>query len=119
MQAMSGTLKIVFSLLVIAGAGTYLLASTMATGDSLTYSNTLEQNRAFVGHSLRPWLVRLERAFSNDADLCPGGAYLQFDLDGLLRADAAQRADIYTKALDPITGWMSRTIASSTPTSTR
>jgi HK97 family phage portal protein len=79
-----------------------------ATGDSLTYSNTLEQNRAFVGHSLRPWLVRLERAFSNDPDLCPGGAYLQFDLDGLLRADAAQRADIYTKALDPTTGWMSR-----------
>jgi HK97 family phage portal protein len=79
-----------------------------ASGDSLTYSNTLEQNRAFTSHSLRPWLVRLERAFSNDPDLCPGGAYLQFDLDGLLRADAAGRADIYTKALDPVTGWMSR-----------
>jgi HK97 family phage portal protein len=44
------------------------------TGDSLTYSNTLEQNRHFVTHSLRPWLVRIERAFSNDGDLCPGGA---------------------------------------------
>lgn len=78
------------------------------TGDSLTYSNTTEQNRAFVAHSLRPWLVRIERAFSNDTDLCPGKAYVEFDLDGLLRADAAQRADIYTKATDPITGWMNR-----------
>jgi HK97 family phage portal protein len=78
------------------------------TGDSLTYANTLEQNRHFVTHSLRPWLVRIERAFSNDSDLCPGGTYLQFDLDGLLRADAAQRAEIYTKALNAETGWMTR-----------
>jgi HK97 family phage portal protein len=78
------------------------------TGDSLTYANVLEQNRAFVTHSLRPWLVRIERAFTNDSDLCPGGLYLQFDLDGLLRADAAQRADIYTKALNGETGWMTR-----------
>jgi HK97 family phage portal protein len=78
------------------------------TGDSLTYSNVLEQNRAFVTHSLRPWLVRLERALSNDADLCPGGTYVEFDLDGLLRADATQRAAIYEKALDPIQGWLTR-----------
>jgi hypothetical protein len=31
---------------------------------------------------------------------------VEFKLDGLLRADATGRADIYTKALDPITGWM-------------
>ena len=53
--------------------------------------------------------MRIEQAFSNDPELCPGGAYLQlFDLDGLLRADATQRADIYTKALDPLTGWLTR-----------
>ena len=28
----------------------------------------------------------------DDPDLCPGGTYVQFDLDGLLRADAASRA---------------------------
>jgi HK97 family phage portal protein len=78
------------------------------TGDSLTYDNTLEQNRHFVTHSLRPWLVRIERALSNDTDLCPGNTYVQFDLDGLLRADAATRSEIYTRALDPITGWMRR-----------
>jgi HK97 family phage portal protein len=78
------------------------------TGDSLTYANVLDQNRHFVTHSLRPWLVRIERAISNDSDLCPGTTYVQFDLDGLLRADAATRSEIYTRALDPITGWMRR-----------
>lgn len=68
-------------------------------GDSLTYSNTLEQNRAFVTHSLRPWLTRIEAAFSNDADLCPGGTFLEFDLDNLLRADAATRSEIWQRAL--------------------
>jgi HK97 family phage portal protein len=78
------------------------------TGDSLTYANVLEQNRAFVTHSLRPWLVRIERAISMDADLCPGGTYVQFNLDGLLRADSATRSEIYTRALDPETGWQTR-----------
>jgi len=45
------------------------------TGDSLTYANVTEQNRALVTHSLRPWLVRIEAALSNDADLCPGSTY--------------------------------------------
>lgn len=78
------------------------------TGDSLTYANVAEQNRALVTHSLRPWIVRLERAISNDFDLCPGGTYVQFDLDGLLRADAATRAGIYEKALNAETGWLQR-----------
>ena len=78
------------------------------TGDSLTYANVGEQNRALVTHSLRPWLVRIERAISNDSDLCPGGTYVQFDLDGLLRADAKTRAETYTQALAPDTGWMRR-----------
>lgn len=78
------------------------------TGDSLTYANVGEQNRALVTHTLRPWLVRIERAISNDPDLCPGGTYVQFELDGLLRADAKTRADTYTQALDPDTGWMRR-----------
>jgi HK97 family phage portal protein len=78
------------------------------TGDSLTYANVGEQNRALVTHSLRPWMVRIERAISNDTDLCPGGTYVQFDLDGLLRADAATRSEIYTRALNADTGWLTR-----------
>jgi HK97 family phage portal protein len=78
------------------------------TGDSLTYSNVTEQNRALVTHSLRPWIVRIERAITNDSDLCPAGTYVQFDLDGLLRADGATRSEVYTRALNPETGWMRR-----------
>jgi phage portal protein BeeE len=78
------------------------------TGASLTNASVGEQNRALVTHSLRPWLVRIERAVSNDPDLCPGGTYVQFELDGLLRADAKTRAETYEKALATDTGWMTR-----------
>jgi phage portal protein BeeE len=53
-------------------------------------------------------MVRIERAITNDADLCPGSTYVQFELDGLLRADAAARAQIYTQALNADTGWLRR-----------
>jgi HK97 family phage portal protein len=78
------------------------------TGDSLTYANVQEQSRALVDYSLRPWLVRIERAISNDTDLCPGTTYVEFSLDGLLRGDTATRASVYTQALSPDTGWMTR-----------
>src|SRR5215212_10368599 len=78
------------------------------TGDSLTYATALEQSRALATYSLRPWATRIERAISNDPDLCPGGTYVQFDFDGLLRADAKTRADTYTLALNADTGWMRR-----------
>ena len=50
--------------------------STRRPATRLTYANVTEQNRALVAHSLRPWLVRIERAITNDADLCPGGTYV-------------------------------------------
>jgi HK97 family phage portal protein len=75
------------------------------TGDSLTYSNVAQQNRYLLDFSLRPWLVRLERAFSNDADLCLGGVYLAFDTDALLRADPEARATFYEKGIAG--GWLS------------
>ncbi|MGH2974638.1 MAG: phage portal protein [Solirubrobacterales bacterium] len=75
-----------------------------SSGDALTYSNVASQNRYLVDHSLRPWIERIERALSNDADLCPGGAYLVLDTDALLRADPAQRADFYEKAIAG--GWL-------------
>jgi len=78
------------------------------TGDSLTYSNVSEQNRALATHSLRPWATRIEKAVSNDATLCPGNTYVQFDFDGLLRAAPEQRAEQYARALDPVTGWQTR-----------
>jgi HK97 family phage portal protein len=79
-----------------------------STGDSLTYSNAEQQQLLFVTHSLRPWLVLIEQAISADPDLASQNQYVEFLLDGLLRADSATRADVYTKALNPQTGWMTR-----------
>jgi HK97 family phage portal protein len=79
-----------------------------ASGDSYTYSNTESQALAFVVHSLRPWLVLIESAFSNDRDLCSQNQYVEFLLDALLRADSKTRSEVYTAALNPITGWMTR-----------
>lgn len=78
------------------------------SGDSMTYSNVAEQASAFVTFSLRPWLVAIEQALSADRDLSPSPLYAEFSLDGLLRADAATRSEVYTRALDPITGWLTR-----------
>ena len=74
----------------------------------MTYSNTESQALAFVTHSLRPWLVLIEQAISEDADLCPGALYCEFLLDALLRADSKTRSEVYGAALDPQTGWMTR-----------
>lgn len=79
-----------------------------SSGDSMTYSNTEQQALAFVSYSLRPWLVVIEQALSNDSDLCPGAVYVEFLLDALLRADSKTRAEVYAMALDPVTGWMQR-----------
>ncbi|MEJ7785431.1 MAG: phage portal protein [Solirubrobacteraceae bacterium] len=78
------------------------------SGSSMTYSNVESQALAFVTWSLRPWLVVIEQAFNAHPDLCPGSLYCEFLLDSLLRADSATRADTYTKALHPETGWMTR-----------
>jgi HK97 family phage portal protein len=78
------------------------------TGDSLTYANVSEQNRALSTLSLRPWAVRIETAISNDPDLCPGTTYVLCDFDGLQRAAPELRAQSYTAALNPETGWMRR-----------
>ena len=34
--------------------------------------------------------------------------YVDFLLDALLRADSKTRSEVYARALDPITGWMTR-----------
>jgi HK97 family phage portal protein len=77
-------------------------------GDSLTYSTTEQLSLDFVKYSLAPWLRRIELAISNDPDLAFQRQYVRFELDGLLRADAKTRAEIYGLALDPVTGWMTR-----------
>jgi HK97 family phage portal protein len=56
-----------------------------------------EQNAiSFVTHTLRPWLAKLEDAFSA---LLPDTAYLAFSTDDLLRGDYATRIEGYAKML--------------------
>jgi HK97 family phage portal protein len=59
--------------------------------------NSIEQKQiAFVTHTLRPWLAKLEDAFST---LLPDSAYLSFSTDDLLRGDYATRIEGYAKML--------------------
>lgn len=77
-------------------------------GDSMTYSNTESQALAFVVFSLQPWLRAIEQALTADRDLFGPSAFAEFLIDGLLRADSKTRAEVYTAALHPQTGWMRR-----------
>ena len=59
--------------------------------------NSNEQNAiSFVTHTLRPWLSKLEDAFSN---LLPDSAFIAFSTDDLLRGDYATRLEGYSKML--------------------
>ena len=51
-----------------------------------------------------PGSSRIEHAFTNDTDLCPGSVYMTLDTDALLRADPEARAAYYKAALDG--GWL-------------
>ncbi len=79
-----------------------------AEQESMTYSNVESQQLSFAIHSLNPWLVCIEQALSADRDLFNASSFCEFLLDGLLRADSATRAQVYEKALNPVTGWMRR-----------
>lgn len=81
-----------------------------AAGDnSLTYRTVEGDALAFVKWSLRPWLVTIEQALGRDRDLfATRSRYPEFLVDALLRADLKTRADAYTLALNPLTGWMTR-----------
>lgn len=71
------------------------------SGETMTYANTEQWGTEFVTHSLRPWLVRLETAFSR---LLPKGSNVRFRAEGLLRGDSKARADFYASGLS--NGWL-------------
>lgn len=60
-------------------------------GDSLTYS-TVQQGALQIIEALRPWMVRLETAFTA---ILPDRRSVGFATDALLKADLAERANIY------------------------
>lgn len=57
-------------------------------GDSQTYANVESQSLAYLTYTLRPWLVRIENAFT---DLLGPGLQARFNVDDLLRADQLTR----------------------------
>ncbi|MBO0917531.1 phage portal protein [Streptomyces laculatispora] len=73
------------------------------SGGSLTYS-TVEMNALdLINSTLRPWLVRLESAFSR---LMPGREFVRFNLDAMLRTSVLDRYTAHGMALDQ--GWQNR-----------
>jgi HK97 family phage portal protein len=66
-----------------------------------TYSSVEQNNIAFVTHTLRPIVQKLESAFTPLMANEPGGstAFIKFTLDGLLRGDANSRFSAYSVGL--------------------
>lgn len=60
-----------------------------------------QQNMAFLTYTLRPWITRLEEAFTN---MLPSGLFMRFDTDDLLRTDSQTRARFYNAGRQG--GWM-------------
>jgi HK97 family phage portal protein len=61
-------------------------------GSSLTYANLVQRNQRKVQVTFLPWIVRLERALSK---LLPQPRYMKLNVDGLLRAEAKTRFEMY------------------------
>ena len=66
-----------------------------------TYSSVEQNNLAFVQHTLRPIIQKLETALTPLLSREPGGetAFIKFNLDALLRADINSRMSAYSTGL--------------------
>ncbi|WP_270816765.1 MULTISPECIES: phage portal protein [Aeromonas] len=91
-------------------AGIYNVPSYMINDlDRATFSNISEQAIHFVRQCLMPWIVRWEQEINRkvftEAEL-RAGYYVKFNLAGLLRGTAKERAEFYHYAITD--GWMNR-----------
>lgn len=66
-----------------------------------SYASVEESNLAWVTHSLRPIVQKIESALTPLMMRSPGGenAFIKFNLDGLLRADIQSRMSAYSTGL--------------------
>lgn len=76
------------------------------TDSGMSYSSIEQQGLQFVSLSLRPLVAKLENAFSKLLNRYAGGetAFVQFNMDALVRADLAARTAAYSSAVQ--VGWM-------------
>lgn len=77
--------------------------------DKATFSNISEQAIQFVRHTIMPWVQNIEqelnrRIFTRSERVA--GYYVKFNLAGLLRGTAKERAEFYHYAITD--GWMTR-----------
>ena len=72
--------------------------------DRATFNNIEHMSIQFVTHTLRPWLVRVEKAMKRDL-LYQNKFYVEFLTEGLLRGDTKSRYEAYASAIQ--NQWMS------------
>lgn len=76
--------------------------SMMGIPGTQSYASVEQNAIQFVTHTLRPYLEKLEWAYSR---LLDSSQFIKFNIDGLLRGDFNSRTTAYNSAL--LTGWMS------------
>jgi HK97 family phage portal protein len=83
----------------IYGVPPHLLAD--ASNSTSWGSGLAEQNTMFVQQSLRPWVERIEQAFSHAMTLerRPANTFIKLNVDGLLRGDHERRMTAYSIGL--------------------
>ena len=76
--------------------------SMMGIPGTQSYASVEQNAIQFVTHTLRPYIEKIEWAYSR---LLVAGSFLKFNVDGLLRGDFNSRTTAYNSAL--LTGWLS------------
>lgn len=65
----------------------------VTTPGAMSYASVEQNNINFVTHTLRPYVAKIEDAYSA---LLPDAAFIRFNVDGLLRGDFATRMNGYS-----------------------
>lgn len=69
---------------------------SVSTPGAMSYASVEQNNINFVVHTLRPYIEKIEYAYST---LLPSEAFLKFNVDGLLRGDYTTRIQGYSIGL--------------------
>jgi HK97 family phage portal protein len=68
----------------------------VSTPGAMSYASVEQNSINFVTHTLRPYIEKIEYAYST---LLPNEAFLKFNVDGLLRGDFTTRIQGYSLGL--------------------
>jgi hypothetical protein len=68
----------------------------ITTPGAMSYASLEQNNINFVVHTLRPYLEKIEQAYTK---LLPSEAFIKFNVDGLLRGDYTTRIQGYSIGL--------------------